>query len=230
MNQAIAGRRRKITRRISDIIEIILAVSVVSIFLLFVFTLRDMPMNVLEFVTSMMAAAIWLTALLSLKSLSQNRSMLRINRQMVEEMRKSRPQPSITTYIEKSTRPAASIPFSKGNRSISHSGETYDLVIKNVGREFARDIKVDYCTREIPESKPGEKPIAYDESQLVDSLPEGIDYIRPLGPGDDYRVDFDFITDPKIRYIKIIKITYSDGVESYQTGPYMLDTWGQRIG
>lgn len=182
------------------------------------------------FATSIMALAIVATAGISLVSIRQNLHMLTLNQRMIEEMRRSRPQPSITAHIEKSTRPAASIPFSKGNRSISHSGETYDLVVKNVGREFARDIKVDYCTREIPESKPGEKPRAYDESQLVDSCSIGITSIRPLGPGDDYRANFDFITDPKIRYIKIIKITYSDGVESYQTGPYRLDTWGQRIG
>ncbi|MBA7506166.1 hypothetical protein ES706_04846 [subsurface metagenome] len=152
------------------------------------------------------------------------------NKRMLKEMRRSRPRPSITAYIEKSTRPAASIPFSKGNRSISHSGETYDLIVKNIGREFARDIKVDYCTREIPESKLGEEPRAYDESQLVDSLPIGITSIRPLAPEDHFELPFDFITDPKIRYIKIIRITYSDGVESYEVGPYTLDKWGQRIG
>jgi hypothetical protein len=195
-----------------------------AIFVCFILVIGNLPMNALTFVTFMMAVAMWFTTMLSLNSISQTYDMLKINQRTLEEMRRSRPKPSITAYIEKSTRPAASIPFSRGGRSISRTGETYDLVVKNIGRDFARDIHVLYCISEMPNHKPGKKLKAYDESQLVDSLPIGID-IRPLGPGDEYRVDFDFITDPKIWHIKIIKITYSDGVESYQAGPYRLDTW-----
>ncbi len=220
MNNTGAGRIPKIINLL-DILTII----IVGIFLIiFIYFGKKVPMDALTFVTFMMAVAIWITAMLSFHSNLQTRDMLRLNWQMLEEMRKSRPRPLVTADLEKSNRPTPSIAFSKVKRSIYPSGKTYDLVIKNVGREFARDINVIYCTREIPEPKPGEKPKAYDESELVDSLSIGLK-VRPLGPGKDQKFNFDFITSPKILYIKIIKITYSDGVETYQEGPYEIDTW-----
>lgn len=201
MNSTTAGRKRRITR-ISDIMDVILVSVVAILFIYFVFLLSDLPMNIMEATTFMMAVAIWLAVMLSFRSISQTRKMLRINWQMLEEMRKTRPKPLVVASVERAPR-----------------DNGYYVVVKNKGRESARDIKVHYCRSEMQVKKPsGTGPTIVE---MVDS-PWAEKEVMPLGPGDDQKFKFTLMpTDPFIAHFKF-EVTYSDGVKSYKE-PYQTD-------
>ena len=209
MGQATVGRRGKINKTRLFINGGLLFLGCLFLFLLwFLISVReDKPL----FATSIMALAIVATAGISLVSIRQNLHMLTLNQRMIDEMRRSRPKPGVKANIVKSSRRVG-----------------YDLIVENIGRELARNIKVLYCLSRMPEPKPGEKPKAIGENDLVDS-----DWIvlnvMPLGPQDKQEFSFDGITDPKIWFVKF-RITYSDGVESYEEEPYRIDAHDVRLG
>lgn len=209
MNRTTAGRRRKFAR-ILDILEYLTAGGVLFMFAFFMLILKDVQMTALEFVTFMMAAAIWFTVLLSLYPIKHNRIMVGINLEMLEEMRRARPKPLVIADIERA-------PNKYG----------YRIVVKNKGRESARDIKVRYCISEVQESKPSGKRRA-TLVQVVDSLWAGIE-VMPLGLGETQKFGSSLITHSKgdrlgPLYFKF-EVTYSDGEESYKD-TYRVDAGG----
>lgn len=203
MNQATARRRWKITKIHLFIYGGLLFVGGLFLFLLWLITTvwEDKPL----FISSIVALAIVATAGISLVSIRQNLHMLTLNQRMIDEMRRSRPKLGVKANIVKSSKRAG-----------------YDLIVENIGGELARNIKVLYCLSRKPEPKPGEKPKAIGENDLVDSDWKILD-VMPLGPKDKQPFQFDFITDSKILFVKF-RITYSDGVEPCEEEPYRIDT------
>ena len=220
MRRAVAKGRRKIS--VLDIVLTFWGVILVILFLLFVNAATKIPMDSLTLVTFMMATAIWITAMISFISTFQTRGMLGINQQMLEEMRRSRPKPLVVANIESAP-----------------SGHGHLIVVKNKGRETARDIKVRYCLGKMQESKPSGKRATI--LQPVESPWAEIE-VMPLGPGETQKFESGltggmFTVSGRFtgggmfgpfQYFKF-EITYSDGVESYKE-TYRVDAseieWG----